>query len=127
MTIIKDENQKGWYLRMDINANDNPNQKLDSYFNIVTTIAIVVLVTAGGCFGLLGIFMNTGENKYPGATFYGGDFHLLISIIFLLFPVILLGVIISSFVLRKMQKTQAALNLYIIPLIHLLICIGIAI
>ena len=112
---------------MDINTRDDPNKKLDSYFNIVTAIAIAVLVTAGGCCGFLGVYMNIGENKYPGAIFYGGDFHLLISITFLLFPVILLGVIISSFVLHRMQKTRTALNLYIIPLIHLLICIAIAV
>lgn len=111
---------------MDTNTSDNSNKKLDSYFNIVTTIAIAILVTAGGCCGFLGIFMNVGENKYPGAIFYGGDFHLLISIIYLSFPVILLSVIISSFALHRMQKTQTALNLYIIPLIHLLICIGMA-
>lgn len=112
---------------MDTNADDNPDKKLDSYFRTVTTIAIVVLVTAGGCCGFLGLFMNAEESNYSGAIFYGGEYHQLISIIFLSFPIILLGVIISSFILHRMQKTKIAINLYIIPLLHLLICIGIAI
>ncbi len=110
---------------MNENKVNNTNNKFSTIFYAVTAFAVLVLITVGGCCGLYGIFMTAEESTYPGAIFYGGEYHWLIAIFFLSFPVNLLGTIIFSVILHKMQKTTVGLYLYVIPLLHLLIGIGI--
>jgi hypothetical protein len=112
---------------MNENKVNNTNNKINTIFYTVTTIAVLALMTVGGCCGLLGIFMTVEESTYPGAIFYGGEYHWLIAIFFLSFPVNLLVIIILSVILHKMQKTIVGLYLYAIPLLHLVIGIGISI